>query len=122
MRIKSSLFVLLSGLSFIFLTSTIVVAADFPKEAVTVKLEGAKMAPVSFSHDTHVNKAKVECAKCHHKDAQAPKACTTCHKAEAKDKTLAAKDAFHNMCQGCHKEAAAKGAKAPTKCNECHKK
>ena len=122
MRFKSSLFVLMFGLFFFLFASTIVGAADYPKGAVEVKLEGAKMAPVSFSHETHVTKVKVDCAKCHHKDAQSPKACATCHKAEAKDKALAAKDAFHNLCQGCHKDAAAKGAKAPTKCNECHKK
>jgi hypothetical protein len=122
MRIKSSLFVLLFCLSFLFLASTVVTAADYPKGPVTVKLEGAKMAPVTFSHETHVTKNKLECAKCHHKDAQDPKACMTCHKQEAKDKAPAAKDAFHTLCQGCHKEAAAKGAKAPTKCNECHKK
>jgi len=122
MRFKSSLFVLMCGLFFFLFASTIVGAADYPKGAVEVKLEGAKMAPVSFSHETHATKAKVDCVKCHHADAQSPKACTTCHKAEAKDKAPGAKDAFHKTCQGCHKDAAAKGAKAPTKCNECHKK
>ena len=122
MRTKSFIFIFLFGVFFFLLASPIVYAADYPKEPVTVKLEGAKMAPVTFPHTIHVDKGKVECVKCHHKDADSPKACTTCHGKEAKGKAPAAKDAFHNLCQGCHKDAAAKGAKAPTKCNECHKK
>jgi DnaJ-class molecular chaperone len=69
-----------------------------------------------------MDKAKAECVTCHHKDPQDPKACKTCHGSEAKGKTLSAKDAFHKQCQTCHKEAMAKGVKAPTKCNECHVK
>ncbi len=98
-------------------------AAEYPKEPITIKLEGAKMPPVTFPHETHVDKVKVACATCHHKDAQNPKACTTCHGAkEAKGGAPLAKDAFHTRCQGCHKESAAKGLSTPTKCNECHKK
>jgi hypothetical protein len=86
----------------------------------TLKVEGAKLPPVTFSHKTHVDKVKVECATCHHKDAKEPKACVTCHDAkDVKDKAPIAKDAFHKTCQTCHKE---KGGKAPTKCTECHKK
>ena len=75
---------LLSCLSLLFLVSPAVYAANYPKEPVTIKLDGAKMAPVTFSHATHVEKVKVDCAKCHHKDAQSPKACTTCHGSAAK--------------------------------------
>ncbi len=94
-------------------------------ESVTIKLEGAKMAPVKFSHPTHVDKAKVECVVCHHKDKdpKQPEACVTCHLAkEVKDNAPVARDAFHKKCQTCHKDMAAKGKAAPTKCNECHKK
>ena len=113
------LFAMLSLLSFSFAAS----AADFPKEPITIKIEGAKMPPVTFPHATHVDKVKVACTTCHHKDAQSPKACTTCHDPkEAKGGAPLAKDAFHEKCQGCHKESAAKGMSAPTKCNECHKK
>jgi hypothetical protein len=122
MRNKRIVFLLLMGAFFFLVASPIIYAADYPKAPAAVKFEGAKMAVVTFSHGTHVEKGKVECAKCHHKDADSPKACTTCHGKEAKDKAPAAKDAFHNLCQGCHKDAAAKGASAPTKCNECHKK
>jgi hypothetical protein len=113
---------LLFCLSLLFLVSPAVYAADYPKEPVTIKLDGAKMPPVTFAHAVHVEKQKIDCAKCHHKDAQNPKACTTCHGSAAKDNAPAVKDAFHARCQTCHKEMAAKGTAAPTKCNECHKK
>jgi hypothetical protein len=122
MRTKSLVFALLFSVFVFLLASPIVNAADYPKAPTPVKLDGAKMPVVTFSHAVHVEKGKVECAKCHHKDADSPKACTTCHGAEAKGSAPAAKDAFHTKCQGCHKDAAAKGAAAPTKCNECHKK
>ncbi len=98
-------------------------SATPPEKPVTIKIPGAAMAPVTFSHATHVDKAKVECKVCHHADADNPKACTTCHDAkQVKGKAPIAKDAFHNKCQPCHKDAKAKGVKAPTACNECHKK
>jgi hypothetical protein len=99
-----------------------VMAADPPKAPVTIKFEGAKMATVVFSHEVHSGKGKLECSICHHKDAADPKACTTCHGKDAKGNQPAAKDAFHTKCQTCHKDLAAKGSKAPTKCTECHKK
>ena len=106
-----------------FLLAGIAQAADAPKGPVTIKTEGAKMAPVTFSHDVHASKAKVECAKCHHKDAANPKKCDTCHDLkEVKNGAPKIQDAYHKLCQACHKEQAEKGAKAPTKCNECHKK
>jgi len=122
-RLPVCALMLFAMLSFLFFFSLSASAADYPKEPVTIKMEGAKMAPVTFPHEVHVVKAKVACATCHHKDAQSPKACTTCHDPkEAKGGAPLAKDAFHERCQGCHKESAAKGMSAPTKCNECHKK
>jgi hypothetical protein len=106
----------------LFCLSPAAKAADYPKEPVTIKLEGAKMPPVVFSHAVHVEKQTIDCVKCHHKDPQNPKACTTCHGKEAKGAQAAARDAFHARCQTCHKEMAAKGLKPPTKCTECHKK
>jgi hypothetical protein len=113
---------LLFSILSLALTPHLLYAVSYPKQPTVVKLEGAKMAPVTFSHTTHMEKAKVPCAKCHHKDAQDPKMCDTCHMKETKGKTLAAKDAFHAQCQACHKEATGKGSAAPTKCNDCHKK
>ncbi len=92
-------------------------AAEAPKGTVSIKAEGAKMAPVPFQHEKH---SKVECAKCHHKDAASPKACTSCHDLkEAKNNAPKVQDAFHKVCLECHKSA---GGNAPTKCNDCHKK
>jgi len=94
-----------------------------PPEPAVIKLEGAKLPPVSFSHKTHVEKNKLECVACHHKDPKEPQACTKCHLvAEVKDKAPIAKDTFHKQCQTCHKDSSAKGVKTPTACNECHKK
>ena len=123
MIVRRGLWVFCFGIFSLLFVCTMGYAADAPKKTLSLKIEGAKMAPVSFSHETH-EKAKIDCAKCHHKgDAKDPKACTTCHKVkEVKDKAPVAKDAFHKLCQDCHKEVAAKGKKAPTKCNECHKK
>lgn len=107
----------------VIFAGTMAYAEKKPPESVTIKLEGAKMAPVAFSHPTHVDKAKLDCAVCHHKDAKEPAGCSTCHPAkEAKDKAPMGRDAFHKLCQTCHKDVAAKGKAAPTKCNECHKK
>jgi len=122
MKVASSLGLLFSCLLLLFCLSPTVNAAEHPKEPITIKLEGSKMPPVVFSHPVHVENQKIDCVKCHHKDPQDPKACTTCHGKEAKGSQPAARDAFHTRCQTCHKEVAAKGLKAPTKCTECHKK
>lgn len=93
-------------------------------DTVTLKLEGATMAPVTFSHTTHTQKAKINCTICHHKDKDPKEArtCRTCHQITAvKDSAPPAKDVFHQKCQTCHKESTAKGVNAPTKCTECHK-
>ena len=123
MKAKLWSYALLSGIITFLLVSIVIYAADYPKQPITVKMEGAKMAPVAFPHETHVEKQKIACNVCHHKDGQNPKACTTCHSAkEVKAGAPAAKDAFHKVCQDCHKKASTKGVTAPTKCNECHKK
>lgn len=96
-----------------------------PPEPVVIKNEGAKLPPVSFSHKSHVEKAKIDCATCHHKDKnpKEPEGCGKCHPvAGPKDNAPGAKDAYHKLCQNCHKDSSAKGVKAPTACNECHKK
>jgi hypothetical protein len=100
----------------VFLLVGVTHAAEAPKGSVTIKAEGAKMAPVAFQHDKHT---KVECAKCHHKDKDNPKACTECHKMKEEKGAPKVQDAFHNLCVKCHKE---QGGKAPTKCADCHKK
>ncbi len=94
-------------------------------DSITIKLEGGKLAPVPFSHKTHIEKAKIDCAVCHHKDKdpKAPAPCVSCHDVKAvKDGASIAKDAFHKQCIECHKEGVKKGVVAPVKCNECHKR
>ena len=112
--------------AFLFVLSlSMTVGAQTAPEKISLRLEGAKMAPVLFPHSTHIDKAKVECVICHHKekDTKEYQSCLKCHLVkEVKDGAPIAKDAFHKLCQTCHKERAAKGASAPTKCNECHKK
>jgi hypothetical protein len=100
-----------------------VTAQKTPADTMTLKLENAKMAPVTFSHGAHGKTNK--CSLCHHKDKDptGPEKCGTCHLLkEVKDKAIPATDAFHKQCQTCHKEAKSKGVGAPTNCNECHKK
>jgi hypothetical protein len=94
-------------------------------DTVTLKLQGAMMAPVTFSHITHTQKTKIDCASCHHKDKDPKEAlsCRTCHQVTGTNNGAPpGKDVFHLKCQTCHKESSAKGVKAPTLCTECHKK
>ncbi|MDD5243523.1 MAG: cytochrome c3 family protein [Syntrophorhabdaceae bacterium] len=111
----------------LFVVMTICVAGAQKKapDVISLQLEGAKFPPVPFSHTAHVEKAGVDCVACHHKDKnpKEPDKCAQCHLLkEVKENAPPAKDAFHKNCQTCHKESAAKGINAPTKCAECHKK
>jgi len=95
-------------------------AQTAPKDPIVL---AAKMGNVTFSHAS-VKHAALACEKCHHKAAadgnKTPK-CTSCH---TETSTVKVKDAFHKTCQDCHKAdlKANPASKAPTKCNECHKK
>jgi hypothetical protein len=94
-------------------------------ESMMLKLEGAKLPPVPFSHPLHTEKAKIECVECHHKDKnpREPGGCMPCHDLKnVKSGAIPIKDAYHKNCIDCHKESSAKGVKAPTACNDCHKK
>jgi Class III cytochrome C family len=123
---KKGVFLFFALFSLIFFSVSIYTIAGAQQKApepTVIKLDSAKLPPVSFSHKTHVEKNKLECVACHHKDPKEPQQCSKCHLvAEVKDKAPIAKDAFHKQCQTCHKDSSAKGVKAPTACNECHKK
>lgn len=112
--------------SFFFFFFTCVSSAQKKApESVILKMEGGKLAPVTFPHAIHAEKQKIQCAKCHHKDQDPtqPDQCIKCHPPkDAKEGVPVFKDAFHKQCIDCHKEVVAKGNKAPTKCTECHKK
>ncbi|HQG24832.1 MAG TPA: cytochrome c3 family protein [Syntrophorhabdus sp.] len=119
------LFTLTVFLFGIFSITGLVFADKQPPDSIVIKNEGAKLPPVNFSHKSHVEKNKLECVKCHHKDTnpKEPERCGKCHLiSEVKDNAPIAKDAYHKQCQTCHKDSSAKGVKAPTACNECHKK
>lgn len=105
------------------------------KEPDTVILKGSPMGGVKFDHKVHTKNAAGKCETCHHASktempAKAPnQKCQDCHtkavKPPMKTNTQAA---FHapmakgGTCITCHLTENKAGKKAPTKCNECHKK
>jgi len=100
----------LAAVAFLAIGATVVTAADNGPETVTLE---AKMGTVTFPHAAH--QAKVEdCTTCHHNGVEAG-ACRSCH--GVKPEAPKAKDAFHKLCKGCHKDMG-----GPTSCRDCHKK
>lgn len=101
-------------------------------DVVTLK---APNGDVKFSHTAHAKERAIKCETCHHPSKPekplkaAQERCSDCHTRTVtppmKTKLQAA---FHNptatagTCIDCHKAENAKGKKAPTKCQECHKK
>jgi hypothetical protein len=126
MRQEGQALIITLLVAFFCVFATDVAAAEKKMpDTMALKIEGAKLGPVPFSHITHTEKAKIDCTTCHHKDknSKEPDKCETCHMLkEVKEKAVPAKDAFHKKCQTCHKENVAKGGGAPVKCNDCHKK
>lgn len=124
-----------------------------PMGEITIEplVEEAKRSEVVFPHAVHFSYA---CQECHHKwDGQASvQTCSTsgCHDLEqapktedgepVKDKLMSVryyKEAYHDMCIGCHKRIKAQNkeleakmasldeplpATGPTGCNQCHPK
>jgi len=98
--------------------------------------------PVKLTHDKHSKDYKIACNECHHvyengknvwKEGKDVDKCEVCHNEPTvkREKTLPPdlqkknlKMAFHNNCRACHKKIKKENPaiKAPTKCNECHKK
>jgi len=83
--------------------------------------------PVSFLHDQHNEKAKIDqCNVCHHVYEHGTKSestssegtkCSECHKMPAGD-PMPLIAAYHNLCKGCHM----KTKTGPVMCAECHAK
>ena len=119
---------LLRMIAILFITTIIfsinsAKAQKTPAETITLKVQDGKLAPVAFPHGVHAK--AINCVVCHHKDKdpRTPEKCRTCHLTKkVKEKAPPIQDAFHTKCQTCHIEAKPKGASAPTKCNDCHKK
>jgi len=100
--------------------------------------------PVNFHHKKHSEEYKVTCDNCHHvykdgkntwKEGDKVQKCQECHneptvtgekKLPPDKQKLNLKLAFHENCQGCHKEMKkkdkAKYGKIPTTCIKCHTK
>ncbi len=116
-KAKAVLLVTGSAVSLLFFAALSYGASLSPAQDIVIKVRPyTKLQPVIFSHGTHVDRQKIECATCHHKDPAEPKACTTCHSAEGQGKALSAKEALHGNCRTCHKEQVA------SKCHDCHHK
>lgn len=97
-------------------------------------------AAVPFTHKKHAEDYKIACADCHHvfkdgknvwKEGDPVQKCEECHtnaeiQGEAKlppeEKKLNLKLAFHNNCQGCHKQLKKDkpDTTAPITCTGCH--
>jgi hypothetical protein len=138
-RMLSVIMVVLFGV--LFLTVSILTAADAPKVPEEVKIENQgytkdKKGHVKFSHNKHVTDYKAVCAECHHeyndkgentwKEGAPVKKCVECHDIKAKKgKVMKLQNAYHRNCKNCHKAYVKDHAesKAPyKKCTQCHQK
>jgi len=81
--------------------------------------------PAVFAHEDHNEKAEIEeCNVCHHvykngekveDESSEDMGCSDCHNVKGGYPTRPLMKAYHNLCQGCHKEK-----KGPVTCGECH--
>ena len=118
----------------LFATVGIPLATDAPEKIniLDSSIEKPKKGAVNFTHKKHAVDYKIACTECHHvykdgknvfKQGDPIQKCSACHdpvKSEGKVKKLML--AFHQNCQGCHKELETAGKPTgPTrKCNDCH--
>ena len=90
-------------------------------------------APVSFSHNRHVD-VTGSCKDCHHiyeqeknvldegqlEQGGAAVRCSSCHPSKSR---LSLERAFHDQCMGCHRKVRAEKKKGgPRYCGECHRR
>jgi hypothetical protein len=116
--------ILTAGLLACFVLSVLVVSGVLAaKDVVEFNASNGK---VTFTHKKHAETLKIDCIKCHHTwkaGETSGKLCLECHKAKAEGKAIAAKDAFHKDCKGCHDDAKkANKPTGPTGCTQCHVK
>jgi len=119
--------------ALVFLTVGMPTAADVA-EVVVINNKGYdqdRRGPVNFSHKKHADDYKVACNECHHefengknvwKEGDPSKQCIECHDPiEKKGNAQKLQTAFHDNCQGCHREL--EGKEAPFKrCTDCHER
>jgi hypothetical protein len=82
--------------------------------------------PAVFAHEDHNEKAEIDdCSVCHHvyrdgvkveDESSEDSRCSDCHNVKKGYSTRPLMKAYHDMCQGCHKESKA----GPITCGECH--
>ena len=78
-----------------------------------IKYEGkGSDGPVLFSHETHVNAAKLKCTECH----------TKIFKMKKEAKITKADHSGDKLCAACHNGKKAFSASAEGECAKCHKK
>jgi hypothetical protein len=119
--------------ALVFLTAGMPTAADVA-EVIAINNKGYdqdRRGPVNFSHKKHAEDYKVACDQCHHefengknvwKEGDPVKQCIECHDPiEKKGNAEKLQTAFHENCQGCHRDL--KDKEAPFKrCTDCHEK
>lgn len=98
--------------------------ASIPADKEVIEF-ATMLGTVTFGHKAHASLEGVECKACHHTATEgAPMmACHMCHKSPSTG-APEPKDAFHKVCQGCHKEMEAAGKKSgpSANCTKCHVK
>jgi hypothetical protein len=116
---------MLWGIMLIALIASVAVLAEEAPPSVVIKACAKKKPPVTFPHQIHAKKAKIECKTCHHKgDTKTKCSDAKCHAGPGEGKRLGCSEAslkknvFHVGCISCHKKKAA----GPTQCAKCHKK
>jgi hypothetical protein len=127
--------ILCSASALVFALALGVAISGQGKEPDTTILKGAPLGGVKLDHKAHTATYGAKCESCHHASKPekpmkgAQQKCSDCHtKAAAAPMKTNTRAAFHDatakkgVCIDCHVPAAAKGKKAPVKCNDCHKK
>ena len=121
MRLKTSIFVILSLLSSHLMANELPIPDD---KAVIVF--NTKIGDVTFAHAIHASLRITECTTCHHKllpEDTAVKPCHECHQHKSEETSPKTKTAFHTRCTSCHEYTIAGGQHAgpvKKKCRLCH--
>lgn len=93
-------------------------AAQDPKGAELIILEGGALGKVTFPHHRH-QEALGDCLRCHNLFAQSAGSIA---KAKAEGR-LAQKQVMNTLCIQCHRTEQRAGKKSgPTTCSKCHVK
>lgn len=102
------LLILLTAIMLVSAVASVVVAVTTGPNQIQFT---PAIGTVTFDHTIHQSRT-TDCSTCHHTGDYAQ--CKSCHGIDpAAPKS---KNAYHKLCQDCHKEM----AKGPTKCKECH--